>query len=58
MEWIRCTDRIPPCYGYYLVYAPDADGVQFELWEDGGWDNYQHNEITHWMPLPEPPAAK
>jgi len=62
-NWISVKDRLPKCdkYGeaYVLVCMDDEfiatttyikkDG--FELWADSG-------EVTHWMPLPEPPQRK
>ena len=60
MEWISVKDRLPELANDYdvvhvLIYLDDGfitgadyekDG--FELWADSG-------EVTHWMPLPEPP---
>ncbi len=60
LEWISVNDRLPKCdkYGeaYVLVCMDDefiatttyVENDGFELWEDSG-------EVTHWMPLPEPP---
>lgn len=59
-EWISVEDRLPEVdetgYTYVLVCMDDefittADFTtdeSFGLWEDSG-------EVTHWMPLPEPP---
>ena len=63
-EWISVKDRLPPRYKKILVVnghgyvAISAFVKEF----DGKWTwlsvsgKYNHiNDITHWMPLPEPP---
>ena len=62
-EWISVEDRLPTLdetgYTYVLVCMSDefitaADYTRnegFGLWEDSG-------EVTHWMPLPEPPKGE
>ena len=63
MEWISVKDRLPgkeaeylcwdvpysaqtgkPCFGFYWI----PEGFETDIAED--WSN-----VTHWMPLPEPP---
>lgn len=64
-KWISVKERLPVKQfrvivrtGHNLVttgwrsYNVDARGG--ELWEVDGAHNY-HNDVTHWMPLPEPP---
>lgn len=64
MTWIKCSDQPPPD-GWHLAYSPvhgvmlsrqrvlviDTFGRQMECTESG-------IEITHWMPMPEPPGAE
>lgn len=57
-EWISVKDRVPDegasvnvcCTGGYVMHA---------LWRDRIWRNsygcYLWANVTHWMPLPEPP---
>ena len=53
MEWINVKDELPEDYDAYLCTGEDIEMeiVYFDV-EDGWRDEY---EITHWMPLPEPP---
>jgi hypothetical protein len=42
-----------------LVYAPGL--FQTAAWVDGYWTTACENwldDVTHWMPLPEPPTTK
>lgn len=65
MEWISVEDRLPEKSGYYLIFADiDYMGVvlysakhkAFNAWD--GFDNARHSiDVTHWMPVPEPPKA-
>ena len=60
-EWISVKDRLPEagtkalCYlkrGEYWTAVWDDCGD--DLWSDGeAWCS--NGEVTHWMPLPEPP---
>lgn len=56
--WISVNDRLPKpeeqvigCFedGFIATVSTDANG-EWELWTDSG-------EVTHWMPLPEPPEG-
>lgn len=59
--WISVKDRLPPTKGYYLVCTYTAfyrtqciSKVFFDgkLW---GSVRKRYANMTHWMPLPEPP---
>lgn len=67
-NWIRVEDRLPeePCEvlvfksngRVFLMsfHAPFDRGERvFQWWGFGKWLD-QHNQVTHWMPLPEPPT--
>lgn len=64
MNWIKCSDKLPPKKGKYIIYRDIKyvttswfnDEKKFE-YESGCCDTYEYNdnEVTHWMPLPEPP---
>ena len=60
-EWIKCSERMPEKLDDVLV--SDGDNVEV-MWRDcdGFWDcwaprnsNIDIDDVTHWMPLPEPP---
>ena len=62
-KWINVDDRLPdkPCN--YLVHVPPCyTNVVFYNGYDWVIDEEEYcfdaHEITHWMPLPEPPNAE
>lgn len=71
-RWISVTERLPEKYiGEWLCYTDDGkimilpydtpgDGSKecvFYAWDDDGY-SYQTFNVTHWMPLPEPPKEE
>lgn len=64
-KWISTADRLPMETGRYIVYANityrNARGVldtikMVCLSSYSEWDGFAvSKEVTHWMPLPEPP---
>lgn len=67
MEWISVKDRLPETNCDVLVakqngrvfqmsyHAPFDSGKRiFQWWGFSKWVD-QHSQVTHWMPLPEPP---
>lgn len=66
-EWIRVADRLPKTYEWVLIYEPDAEeksrSVRCSFVRDngnwyGGFSDLDAIEVTHWMPLPEPPKEE
>lgn len=71
-EWISVENRLPdtaervlvcktwlgmvykPVYGYYQDF-PNRKGCWYVLTEEG---YYPQREVTHWMPLPQPPKGE
>lgn len=67
-EWISIADRLPDKGQEVLAYRGDFNGDMMNTYTylgSGNWqDDYgyrgsaEHDGITHWMPLPEPPKMK
>lgn len=67
-EWIPVSERLPELntdvlvcdakYGYFGVWSlgryKNKDALYWE--DDGGWFK-SLDDVTHWMPLPEPPKG-
>ena len=59
-EWISVKDRLPEESGEYLAYCGEYDGIcvlYFEISKTKGRWMRKWKEVTHWMPLPEPPRG-
>ena len=66
---LQADYAMPGCYECIRVLVTDGDHVTTQLFVRGkvegindsawsGWEDYAYlnpHEITHWMPLPEPP---
>jgi hypothetical protein len=52
-EWISVKDRLPKKYGVVLAFTEYGDTNAVYYYVDKSWGH--PDEITHWMPLPEPP---
>ena len=62
--WISCSERMPDdgqhviilCDGAFVLYAQYRDGEFFDIVRNGDeFFETQSRNVTHWMPLPEPP---
>lgn len=67
-KWIPVTERLPEHHGHYLVHIEGGEFSQVS-WEeiaffDGKIFMWEHisseypEDVTHWMPLPEPPESE
>jgi len=56
-EWIKCNDQLPENDNLVLGWWPNQIKFMRYLDDDGLWtdEEYIEWEVTHWMPLPEPP---
>lgn len=62
-EWISVKERLPEKFVSVLVYMPGEKPLptvhEGYLMPDARWySNFfkrDEDEVTHWMPLPEPP---
>lgn len=60
VEWIPVTERLPKPFESVLVYDGTAKEIELAyMTRHEEWVGVviNHN-ITHWMPLPEPPMRK
>ncbi|EKY6712179.1 DUF551 domain-containing protein [Escherichia coli] len=62
--WISCSERMPEdgqhviilCDGAFVLYAQYRDGEFFDVVRSGEeFFETQSRNVTHWIPLPEPP---
>jgi hypothetical protein len=62
IEWISVEDRMPEegVHNWVLGYTPYAFYVCAYVKIKGSWHDreFQLINITHWMPLPEPPEKE
>ena len=65
-KWIPVSEKLPEEYVNVLVFLRSLDWNSIyysidHLMEDGQWwkasTSWKH-EVTHWMPLPEPPKEE
>ena len=60
VQWIPVSERLPEKDGYYLVYCAEYDGIciiYYEILKTKSKWRTKWKEVTHWMPLPEPPKG-
>lgn len=62
--WISCSELMPDdgqhviilCDGAFVLYAQYRDGEFFDIVRNGDeFFETQSRNVTHWMPIPEPP---
>ena len=61
-EWISVKDRLPDNEQWVVCIMYDGSFRAFQwdyidwMWNDGNeW--YAEKDVTHWMPLPQPPGG-
>lgn len=62
-EWISVDDRLPENEKEGVLIGLRWGEVDIGWCEDGRWSSefvneYEDGEVTHWMPLPEPPKGE
>ena len=65
-EWVSVKDRLPEDSGYYLVVYQDkyngSISTAFDMYvkckTDEWWENDFMRDVTHWMPIPQPPKGE
>ena len=56
-RWRTFPANLPDANGRYVCMWADGD-VYIQRWEGSKWLGAFDHEITHWMPLPAPPAKE
>jgi hypothetical protein len=57
-KWISVDDELPPCNVFVLTCDRQENTNLLMLGGNGRWYDKAvglHRNITHWMPLPQPP---
>jgi hypothetical protein len=58
-RWIKCSEKLPNAFEFVLGWSINTGPmIVFYNSEYRDWsnqDNKKKDNITHWMPLPEPP---
>jgi hypothetical protein len=62
-DWILCSDELPRPSKEVLCHCEDGiikimwrdDFATMWMWTDGEGPHLDKDEVTHWMPLPNPP---
>lgn len=64
-EWISVNEKLPDKSGQYLTFHGCYTGIVDYSVEKKGWNitycedrETEIKNVTHWMPLPEPPKMK
>ena len=60
-KWIPVSERLPEESGEYLTYCGEYDGIcviYYEILKTKNKWITKWKEVTHWMPLPEPPKEE
>ena len=62
-EWISVDDRLPESGKEGVLIALRWGEVDIGWCEDGRWSSefineYEEGEVTHWMPIPQPPKGE
>jgi hypothetical protein len=66
--WISVKDELPKEYGQYLIYCPQSFPKNCRFLSANFYDDNQkfysdanesvHDDVTHWMTIPEPKKNK
>ena len=59
-KWIPVTERLPELHGDFITAIAFEDGdilIDISVWYGKCWETLSGEKcnVTHWMPLPEPP---
>ena len=57
-EWISVNDRLPDKPMKCLVYTKRGECGGYEITYYNQGFNLQYSNVTHWMPIPQPPKGE
>ena len=57
-EWISVDDRLPDKPMKCLVYTKRGECGGYEITYYNQGFNLQYSNVTHWMPIPQPPKGE
>lgn len=64
-QWISVDDKLPEFFQYVLIYHPAMRCTLLgsfikgsHKFRDVAGNSFYKDDITHWMPLPEPPKEQ
>lgn len=69
-KWIPVTERLPEKHEHILALTPNKIHGGYHKWliwydpksgfydSDPEWGDIEMDDVTHWMPLPEPPKGE
>lgn len=57
-RWISVDERLPEDDHTVLVWSHRNSKEYFNVYDHGKWVIMETEDITHWMPLPEPPKEE
>lgn len=60
-EWISVKDRLPEDDSHVICCTVTKKGTKniiIGYYMDGAWRCGMNSNVTHWMPLPEPPKPQ
>ena len=57
-KWIPVTERLPENDKTVLVWNRRNSREYFDVYDHGSWIILESEDITNWMPLPEPPKEE
>lgn len=57
-KWIPVSERLPENDKTVLVWNRRNSREYFDVYDHGSWIILESEDITHWMPLPEPPKEE
>ena len=57
LRWIPVTAKMPDKWQKVLVCRKDGEIIIDWITPKLEWNSSQMGDVTHWMPLPEPPKG-